>query len=529
MRRRRWIAVVFVVLVAVGWGVSWWLAQNLAEHLSAILSQTFQRPVTLTRASLHLLPLQLSMHELRLAGPTADSRPLLEAQEAHFLLDLGALRTNTMVFPEVRLQSPRLFLHRFANGTDNFPRRAEGSGIAAPMTATLSPSPSLTWQIDRLVVENGQVEVRDEAAGFTAHLAQWELEAGPIRPGAPIPFHVATRWQVLETNGTLRLENARLSLDPLRIEAQKYTAAIAHPQVQVPHAHGSVDVTLRAERAGGPSWGWMRAIQGHGSWKASAVSLGALQLAATTAEFQATEGRLRVSRLEAKLAGGVLHGSLSWDGRGDQLAHRLQFDGAGIDVATVLTALGQPARLRGTAAASAELQAHGTTAEALIRSLDGELALELHDGAIFGVPLGEALRGAAPLLTPPTLARRQDIAFTALAARGPVHKGTFQGAISGHGPWFLLQGNGQLQLPQRQLAANLQITATAQAAQELGPLVALAQGIPLPVQVRGPVHDPAVQVDFQRLLRQRAPGAVDRLLRQPQGNPQELLRGLLGQ
>lgn len=523
MRPFLWIVAVLVVFAALAWGIAWWLGQGLAETLGAALTQALGRPVTVREARIRLLPLRVDLAGLQVAGPAATDRPVLEAGRAQVLVEAGALLRGQVLAHEVRLEAPRLFLHRTAAGTDNLPRRS-----AWPATVAASLAPTLTWQVERLTVDQGAVEVRDEAVGYAARVEDLALEAGPIRPREPIPLRLTARWQTLGGTGTLELASARLHPAPLRLEAEQLTAAIQHASIRLPQLTIRLDLTLTPERAGGPAWAWVRAIQGQARLSAPSLALGPVALFAASAEVTAASGEVRIPRLQATVAGGTVRLDATVDGRGPQLLHRLAGQAEGVDLDALLTALGHPGRLRGTGSLAAQLRGQGSAPQALLQSLDGELTLRLANGAVLGVPVGETLRATAPLLVPPGLAGRQDVAFAELTAQGPVRRGVVLAAVTGHGPWFRLTGSGQVRLAQRQVEADLQLTPTAQAGQDLGPLAALAQGTAIPVQVSGPLDAPAVRVDLRRLLRQRGPEAVERLLRQPPGAAQDLLRGLLG-
>lgn len=525
MRLFRIALVILGILIALTWGGARLMSQDLPQHLAAWMSSALGRPVTMAEATIRLLPLSIQVSTLRVAGLTPQDTPVLQVADISARLHLPALLSGHIVVREVRLDSAHVFLHRTAEGGHNLPRifPSPSSTLPPPACASVLQLPDITWQIDHLTATNGQVDIRDDTTNRTARIHGLQLTAGPMAPNAPIALTLHTSWQVQEAQGTLQIHGTTHP-KPLRLEIPHLMASITAPQGEIPSLRGRFDVTLEpGNTTAGPTRAWGANIRGTSALAAEKIRLGSVLVPRAETEVSARDGRIHVSRLSATLAQGEVHLHGEIDTRGPHLTTHLQAHARDLDLAQIFAMLQAPPRIRGTAAGNATLQAKGNDMDALQKSLSGEVRLRLTNGAVRGVPLGKALRTAAPLLVSPTLPERPDVAFTELAAQGPVQRGEFVADITGHGPWFTVAGGGKVLLPQKRIAVDLGVTATAQAARELGPLAAMAQAAPIPIQVRGTMDAPEVRVDLQRLLRQTHPQTIERIFQ----NPRELLQKML--
>lgn len=527
MRRLRIPLIILGICIALAWGGARVMSRDLPQRLSAWMTQALGRPVTMTDATIRLLPLSIQVSELRVAGPTPQETPVIAVADLRALVHLPALLSGRIVVREVLLNTPHIFVHRTAPGGSNLPPRilpSHPSALSPPVHAGVLQLPDITWQVDQLIVTNGQVDLHDDAGNRTVRAQDIQLHASPIAPEAPATMDLTCSWQAGEAHGTLTIKGT-VYPKPLRLAAPALTASITAPQGEISSLHGQLDVTMQpVSTSAHPPWPWLPGLHGTSTLAAENIRWENVQAPHAAAEISVVQGRIQISRLTAVLAQGTIHLEGDIDAATPNLATHLRLAARDMDLAQLFAMLGAPGRMRGTAAGDATLKAQGETLDTIKKTLAGEISLRLADGAALGVPLGAALRTAAPLLVPPTLPDQLDVAFTELTAQGPVHRGVLTADISGHGPWFTMAGAGQVHLPQNRLDADLRVSATAQAGRDLGPLAAVAQTTPIPLQVRGPISSPEVRVDLQRLLlRQAPPKAIERILQKPE----EMLRGFL--
>jgi uncharacterized protein involved in outer membrane biogenesis len=194
MQRWRIPLIILAALIALAWGGAHVLRQTLSQRLAAWMSQALMRPVTMAQASIRLLPLSIQVAALRVAGPTPQDPPVLEVADAHARLHLPALLSGRILVREVRLNTPHIFVHRTATGGSNLPPRIlpnPSSALSPPVHAGVLQLPDITWQVEQLIVTNGQADLRDEAANRTVRLQDLQIHIGPIAPQAPTIMDLA--------------------------------------------------------------------------------------------------------------------------------------------------------------------------------------------------------------------------------------------------------------------------------------------------------------------------------------------------
>ncbi len=243
------------------------------------------------------------------------------------------------------------------------------------------------------------------------------------------------------------------------------------------------------------------------------TQIGQLDAAGTSwqkvqATLQSDGQTLNLAPVSAQGYGGQVSGSAAVDLAAQR--YTLQASATHLSLAPLLTAATDRALLRGTADASAGLQAQGDTVSALVRSASGRVRLDVHDGALAGFDLPAVLRGGAVAaarrnveLTP---ALQQSTAFSALGATFAVDRGVATTAdLHGQSPLLRLAGAGSIDFP----AQRLQFTLLPALAGSLPGLSAAAnaglRGVEVPVVVSGPFARPSAQVMWAdaggRLLR----------------------------
>lgn len=239
-----------------------------------------------------------------------------------------------------------------------------------------------------------------------------------------------------------------------------------------------------------------------------------LRAAAVTGTLRATESGLRLSSFSMALHGGTL------TGRGDYDRHTHAFTlsarARAIDSGSLLEALARTRRFEGAAEARAELTGslqNGAIAE----SLRGELSLSITDGRLHGIDLPRAVRDQAKALR--TLRDRDSrprspedsealhgpapeiTEFTRLGASFLIREGQARSRdLLIETPLLRVNGSGVVSLDQLLIDASLRVGLKTPGTDPL--LIALGR-LSLPIQVQGPLKQPAWQVDATALLPQR--------------------------
>ncbi len=145
-RRLRWrrlrafvLFLVFLALVAF-----WQLPAMSARALADALGAFFHRPVTVGEVRYHLAPLEAEIFDLRVAGPTPEAPPFLQADRVRLVPSLQSLWSGrTIVLRQLRLERPVVRIHAYPQGGDDIPRMGGGAGGG------------VGFRIQRLVLANG--------------------------------------------------------------------------------------------------------------------------------------------------------------------------------------------------------------------------------------------------------------------------------------------------------------------------------------------------------------------------------------
>ncbi len=217
-------------------------------------------------------------------------------------------------------------------------------------------------------------------------------------------------------------------------------------------------------------------------------------------------GRLRLHPARARLYGGRYRGDVRIDARGPVPVVRLDERLEGVRLRPLLRDLAGFERLSGTGTVRARLAARGADPLALRRTLSGEVAVALRDGAIEGVNVAALLREArARLRGEPSPAasgpRRTD--FTEITATGRVRDGVLRNDdLLGKSPFLRVTGRGTVDLVRERLDYRLRAVVVSTAKGQGGEGLEELKGVPVPLRLRGPLASPEVTLDVETLLKE---------------------------
>ena len=279
------------------------------------------------------------------------------------------------------------------------------------------------------------VDANFAALDLNRFIASSGSPAGP----APAPAALALNLQpLLWADGQLRLQVARLSRAPYRIDALDLRAGVAN---------GVLDL----QRATGRAWG--------GRFDASGSA-------------NATDNRLRL-RL-----------------RGDE-----------VDVRAMLADTTGYDGLRGRGRIDADLNSRGSTAGALRSALGGRVGLRLRPAALRGVDLTQTLAAWRTLstsgsdLVASNAVRQTD--FSLLAASFDLRNGVARSTdLAGESEFLRVSGEGSLDLAKGSLDYLLRTRVVNTASGRAGPEMVFLNGVTVPVQVQGPFGNIQWQVGW---------------------------------
>jgi AsmA protein len=242
---------------------------------------------------------------------------------------------------------------------------------------------------------------------------------------------------------------------------------------------------------------------------AKTVRVAGVPLSGLKLGINAQQSKLRLQPFEAGLYGGRYRGDLRVDAT-DELP-RVDFEQTltAIDFAPLLRDLMDSRRLSGRGTGSATGTARGRDLDALLRSAQGEVRLQVADGAIEGTDLWYEIRRARALLRrEPVPARPAGAArtpFTRLQATGRLGDGALRSDdVAMDLQYLRVAGRGKLDLVTLDVDWNLdarvlKIPADDTAATAMQDVVDFT----IPIKVTGPIDNPTVRPDLEGLAKTR--------------------------
>lgn len=298
----------------------------------------------------------------------------------------------------------------------------------------------------------------------------------------------------LETPVT-RFDLAIDTLDADRYLAPDDVAAAPAQGGAQPEAQGATEEDIPVET--------IRDLRLDGRLAIGALAFGGAKLGDVRATVRAADGRLRLDPVTAKLYGGEYRGSVTVDATGKTAALTTEQSLAAVQVAGVLKDLYQSEKLTGALTGRISARGTGNTTDALIRTLDGTVALNLADGAYLGTDLWHEIRKARNLIrreAPPPAPATPRTPLEAAELAGTITNGRLKtDKLLAQVPFIRLTADGSLDL----VGKTMDYTARAQVLEdpvfEDGKTLSDLKGLTIPVTLKGPMAEPAVSVDLKGL------------------------------
>jgi len=219
-----------------------------------------------------------------------------------------------------------------------------------------------------------------------------------------------------------------------------------------------------------------------------------------------TKGRLTVGPHQAKIWGGQVKGSLVIDAN----TQTVSIDEAvsNVDIESLLQSVAASDALSGRGNLTAQLSATGASRDAMLRSLAGQLGLQLKDGAVKGIDVQAILRAArAALGKAPTQSATTDgqTRFTELTATATIKNGVADNQdLRIKAPLFRVEGSGTVDIAAGQLNYLAKVAVVETPDGQGGADIQALRGVTVPVRLTGPISQPSYRVDIAALASELA-------------------------
>ena len=357
------------------------------------------------------------------------------------------------------------------------------NGAATPASIALD---SLTLQ--GLIENPGLQALKIDAKGgasASADRAAWTL-AGDINGGAfstdgtallggKVPrLNAKARFDTLDLN--------RLLLTPALADAPAAAAAGVSTPPTKPAGTAAADTPVDLSALG--------SVDGQFSLQAASFAVQRYKVDALRVDATLNGGLLRVTTLQGKVWGGSVDASVL----AEAATGRVGFKGvaSGININSALKDVASKDWMDGTGRVTMDVEATGRSVNALKSHLQGQMALQLRDGAIKGINLAKSLRQAKAVI-----GLQQDVVqkasetektdFSEMSASFQIANGVARNQdLDVKSPFLRLGGEGTIDIGQGRIDYLARATVTSTAKGQGGADLAALKGLQVPVRLTGP-------------------------------------------
>ena len=354
------------------------------------------------------------------------------------------------------------------------------SGTATPAAIALDAL-SLQGLIENPGLQPLKIDAKGSASA-SAERAAWTL-AGDINGGA------------FNTDGTALLGgavpkvNAKARFDTLdlnRLLADALAQAPAQAPADAPTT--AAPGTLAADTPVDLSA--LRSLDGQFSLQAAHFAFQRYQVADARIDATLNGGLLRVTTLQGKVWGGSIDASAL----AEAATGRIGFKGtaSGIDINSALKDVAAKDSMDGTGRVTMDVEATGRSVNALKSKLQGQMALQLRDGAIKGINLAKSLRQAKSAigLQQDAVQKASDTEktdFSEMSASFQIANGVARSKdLDVKSPFLRLGGEGEIDIGRGRIDYVARATVTGTAKGQDGADLAALKGLQVPVRLAGP-------------------------------------------
>ena len=358
------------------------------------------------------------------------------------------------------------------------------NGAATPASIALD---ALTLQ--GLIENPGLLPLKIDAKGSasaSAERAAWTL-SGDINGGA------------FNTDGTALLGravpkvNAKARFDTLDLNRLLADAAAG---VSTPPAEAAPDTPVDLSA--------LRSVDGQFSLQAASFAVQRYKVAAARIDATLNGGLLRVTTLQGKVWGGSIDASAL----AEAATGRIGFKGTanGININSALKDVAAKDWMDGTGRVTMDIEATGRSVNALKSKLQGQMALQLRDGAIKGINLAKSLRQAKAAIgvqqdAVQKASETEKTDFSEMSASFQIADGVARNKdLDVKSPFLRLGGEGAIDIGQSRIDYVARATVTGTSKGQDGADLAALKGLQVPVRLTGPFNALAWKIEWSSVV-----------------------------
>jgi AsmA protein len=508
----------------------------------------------------------------------AADREFLSFDSAHASVALLPLLRGDVVVDRVRLSGLKAQIVKGKDGKFNFQDLIEPQD-QKPAAKTeekkkASQGGPVKFDIAGVTVERASVTYRDMNSGQEITLSDLKLDTGRIAENAqgkidfstllkrntpPLEAKLALNGsyslkpQTIGLDFTAKLDEStvkgklgigrgeqasydfdlnidKINLDRYLASSGKKKAQEASPKKEEP-AKPAKDEDAPVDLSG------LKGLNAKGQLQIGALQVQGLKLANLKTEVRAAQGRAEIGPHSANLYEGSLSGNLGLDGNANRIA--LKETLSGIAVGPLLRDFAQQDRLDGKGNVTLDVTGAGATVNTIKRSLAGNAKVQLRDGAVKGINIGELLRKARSALGSQSgqADAKDRTDFSELSASFVIKNGVAHNEdLEIKAPLFRIGGAGDIDIGKSSInyvaKASVVGTTQGQGGKEREQLA----GLTVPVRVVGPFDAMKYEVDYRAVagdlakskVGEKAKEAIEKNKGKIEDTVRDRLKGLTG-
>lgn len=251
----------------------------------------------------------------------------------------------------------------------------------------------------------------------------------------------------------------------------------------------------------------LRTLNVSGNARINTLRVAQLDVTDIRMTANAKNGDIKLQPLSAKLSGGTYDGDIQINVKGPEPAISLHEKLLNVQAGPLVKTFSGYDAMQGTGNIVANMTTRGNTDDALRRNLNGNLSFNIGDGLLKGINIDHQLRSAYATIKgkpKPSDQGIKDTVFSALKANAIVTNGVLANRdLAVNTDNLRISGEGEVNLVNEsiryRLATNIIKSLDGPNSKEFDELKRLT----IPVIVQGPLSNPAINVDLERLLTQK--------------------------
>ena len=290
----------------------------------------------------------------------------------------------------------------------------------------------------------------------------------------------------------------------------------------------------------------LKSVNANLSLEVGSLTIGDVELTDAVMDVDLTDGLLTADLSQFKVFSGLWLGKLTVDARPATPKVGFDMQGQNVAVANLLGTLAGFDSLTGTGQFKVSAQSSGTSIDAIMQAIDGEVSTSLSDGVVKGLNVAALVRSASSLKQAIATGSIQELNFgEALSQNAETDFSSFNTVLKVNNgvanvdvmkllsPILGVDGTGQINLAGQSMDLRL-ATSVDKSAQGQGSVVQL-NGIPVPIRISGAWTNPKVTPDLSGVSSAFKAELGSRVLEElgvsnsaGSGSTEDVIGGLLG-